>query len=192
MVFTGGAATAETDAWFTICHPGNAGMSCIDSVELDELHFPVIVKDRHIVCDTEGSGRQIGAPSAYCEFGPIGDHQLVSSWVADGTENSAKGTRGGHNGSQNRNYLRKKDGTLVSQPACATIQLESGERLVTYCSGGGGYGDPWERAPERVKNDVSEGYVSLERAKEVYGVIFDKNGEVDKQSTKLRRQELAK
>ncbi len=82
MAFTGGAATAETDAWFTICHPGNAGMSCIDSVELDELHFPVIIKDRHIICDTEGSGRQIGAPSAYCEFGPIEDHQLVSSWVA--------------------------------------------------------------------------------------------------------------
>jgi len=117
---------------------------------------------------------------------------MTASWVADGVKNKAKGTRGGHDGSQNRNYLRKEDESLETQPACATIQVEPGERLVTYTCGGGGYGHPWERSIEQIKNDVTEGYVSLKRAKDVYGVILDKNGKIDQYSTKLRRQELAK
>ena len=42
MLDTGGAAAAKADAWLTICHAGNSGLCFVDSVELDELHFPVL------------------------------------------------------------------------------------------------------------------------------------------------------
>jgi len=159
LIFTGGAASAKADAWITICHAGNAGMCCIDSVELDELHFPILVKERRFLPDTEGSGRYIGAPSGYCEFGPLGDNTLTAAWVTDGAVNVAKGTRGGHNGSPVKNYLKSRDGKLISQPPCPMLTVQPGETIVSYSSGGAGYGPPYERLGESVKEDVSEGYV---------------------------------
>jgi N-methylhydantoinase B len=56
-------------------------------------------------------------------------------------------------------------------------------------AGGGGYGDPLERDPEIVEKDVIEGYVSLERAREDYGVVINpKTMKVDRAATeKLRK-----
>jgi N-methylhydantoinase B len=78
---TGGAAAAKADAWLTICHAGNSGLCFVDSVELDELHFPVLVKTRQLVVDTEGAGRTRGAPSAVCEYGPIGGGTLEDTFL---------------------------------------------------------------------------------------------------------------
>jgi len=167
-------------------------MCCIDSVELDELHFPILVKERRFLPDTEGSGRYIGAPSGYCEFGPLGDNTLTAAWVTDGAVNVAKGTRGGHNGSPVKNYLKSRDGKLISQPPCPMLTVQPGETIVSYSSGGAGYGPPYERLGESVKEDVSEGYVSQERAYQVYGVVFDENMEIDVDATDTRRRLLAK
>ena len=66
-----------------------------------------------------------------------------------------------------------------------------GETIVSVSSGGGGYGPAWARGPERVLHDVRERYVSLERAREVYGVIVTPDGRVDPGATALRRARLA-
>jgi N-methylhydantoinase B len=190
LVFTAGAAAAKTDAWVTTCHAGNGGMCCIDSVELDELHFPILVKERWLVPDTEGSGRTIGAPSAYCEFGPLGDNPLDAAWVTDGGINMAKGTRGGHDGAPVKNYRKTTDSKLERLPPCATIRIQPGEAIVAYTGGGGGYGPPYERAPEDVKEDVVEGYITRQRAYEVYGVVFTEDMEIDEAATVARRRAL--
>ncbi len=190
LLDTGGAAAAKTDAWLTICHAGNSGMCFIDSVELDELHFPILVKARRLVPDTEGAGRTIGAPSGFCEYGPVGGGTLEVVYVADGAINNAKGTLGGHDGAKIQNYLRTRDGTLKELPACSDIILQPGETIVSYSSGGGGYGPPCERPMGKVKHDVEEGWITRERAKEVYGVVIDKTGNIDKDATAERRRAL--
>jgi N-methylhydantoinase B len=192
LLDTGGAAAAKTDAWLTICHAGNSGMSFIDSVELDELHFPILVKARTLVVDTEGAGRTIGAPSGFCEYGPLGNNPLEVAYVADGAVNNAKGTRGGLDGAKIQNYLRTGDGKIKDLPPCADIILQPGENIVCYTSGGGGYGPPYERSLEKVKHDVEEGWISKQRAYEVYGVVIDDDGVVDKAATAERRSALAR
>jgi N-methylhydantoinase B len=191
LLHTGGAAASETDAWLTIGHAGNSGMAFLDSVELDELHFPILVKTRRLVTDSEGSGRTIGAPTGFCEYGPLGGGTLEVAYVADGAVNSAKGTRGGHDGAKIRNYLRTADGTLKELPACADIILQPGESIVSYTSGGGGYGPPYERPIEKVKHDVEEGWITTQRAFEVYGVVFTGEGKIDEEATIARRRTLA-
>ena len=191
LLDTGGAAAAKTDAWLTICHAGNSGMCFIDSVELDELHFPFLVDERRLVPDTEGAGRTIGAPSGYCEYGPVGGGDLEVVYVADGAVNNAKGTRGGHDGARIRNYHRRADGGLVELPACEDIVLKPGEKIVSYSSGGGGYGPPIERPAGQVKYDVEEGWLSKERAFGVYGVVLGEDGAVDEAATGERRKSLA-
>jgi N-methylhydantoinase B len=70
----------------------------------------------------------------------------------------------------------------------AQVVLEPGELLGHLLSGGGGYGDPREREPELVRDDVLARFVTFERAREVYGVAFrrevlDDSLEIDHEAT---------
>ena len=192
LLTSGGAGGAITDAWLTITHAGNAGMSYIDSVELDELHFPLLVKARRMVPDTEGAGRTIGASSGYCEYGPLGGGTLDAAYVSDGVVNNAKGTLGGHDGAKLQNHKRTVDGKLQELPACAVVTLQPGETVASYTAGGGGYGPPYERPVEKVKYDMEEGWITRQRAYDAYGVVFDEKGNIDEKATAQRRRSLAK
>jgi N-methylhydantoinase B len=54
--------------------------------------------------------------------------------------------------------------------------MKAGERFFNFSAGGGGYGNPLEREPQRVAGDVLDGYVSPEAARETYGVIVHADG----------------
>jgi N-methylhydantoinase B len=71
------------------------------------------------------------------------------------------------------------------------IPLPEGSLLVDYVAGGGGFGDPIDRDPRAVLKDFGRGWVSLETAERVYGVILssDRNS-VDSAATERRRQEI--
>ncbi|BBD99193.1 hydantoinase [Sphingobium amiense] len=166
---TGGGATAHNDAWMTYLHAGNGGLCFIDSVELDELCQPILVESRRLLKDTEGPGRQRGAPSLEVTFGPVGCDVDVA-FVSDGTINGPTGVRGGGSGGQSRQYLRKADGSLVETEQVKVQRVSAGEAIISITCGGGGYGDPRERDPAKVRHDVAEGWISPERAAEIYGV----------------------
>ncbi len=167
--FTGGAARSGMDAWVTYAHVGNGGMCYQDSVELDELEHPLRVETRRLMIDSEGAGRFRGAPGLLVEFTPIGT-VLEVGYVSDGTVNPALGARGGGAGGRARQALRRADGRVEELPACAQVRAEPGETIISLSTGGGGYGDPKLRDPERVRHDVREKWISLERARSVYGI----------------------
>jgi N-methylhydantoinase B len=75
-------------------------------------------------------------------------------------------------------------GKVSSYPVC------KGDRVILQSAGGGGYGDPLERNPALVCADVADGYVSVERAAAVYGVILREDGSCDDARTRERRQQL--
>ena len=176
---SGGAATPVTDGFLSIIHVGNAGMCRIDCVEVDELGHPMHVVRRGIVPDTEGAGVFRGAPSVYGEFGPIKGCTMKVLYTADGTVNSAMGAIGGGRGGPARAQKRERDGSLTPLPACYGVTLEPGEFVVSHSAGGGGYGHPFEREPERVLHDLSEGWITTERARSVYGVVTTGDAESD-------------
>jgi N-methylhydantoinase B len=69
--------------------------------------------------------------------------------------------------------------------------VQAGDVVVMQSAGGGGYGDPLARDPERVQRDVLGGYVSPERAREGYGVVLTAEGVVDVGATAAQRTRLA-
>ncbi|MBB3165684.1 hydantoinase B/oxoprolinase family protein [Rhizobium laguerreae] len=176
---SGGAGTPVTDGFLSIIHAGNAGMCRIDSVEVDELHHPILIEDRHIMEDSEGAGTYRGAPSIYSEYGPWGGGELTVLYAADGTITPAAGTRGGGAGSTARAAMRKGDGSVVELPPCHGITLAAGEKIISHSASGGGYGLPTERDPSKVIHDLAEGWISLERARDVYGVVVSGSREAD-------------
>jgi N-methylhydantoinase B len=163
-------------------------MLYVDSIEVDELSFPILVRGQRIATDTEGAGRLRGAPSAFAEYGPV-DCELRVIYASDGHRNAAQGARGGRHGAASRQYRRTLDGRLEELPGLGEITLAPGETVVSYSAAGGGYGDPRERDRERVRVDVAEGWITRERAREVYGVEIDERGRVDQDATARLRDE---
>jgi N-methylhydantoinase B len=66
-------------------------------------------------------------------------------------------------------------------------RISADDVVVLESAGGGGFGDPLARDPERVRRDVRAGYVSASRAREGYGVVLTPSGDVDAAATDAER-----
>ena len=150
----------------------------IDSLELDEQRYPIIFEKNEIVTDSAGPGQWDGAPATDVVYGPR--HEPGSyAWVVDEKLNPAKGACGGLGGRPSGVYkINKKTGERVDLPTMATLTFTPDERVVSEAPGGAGYGDPLDRDPELVKLRARSGFISLERAKNIYGVILDTSSEL--------------
>jgi N-methylhydantoinase B len=84
----------------------------------------------------------------------------------------------------------RSEGRLEVYPAYALTSMRIGDVYRTASQGGGGYGDPLDRDPERVARDVESGLVSVEWARRVYGVALDQDHRIDRAATAARRQEI--
>jgi N-methylhydantoinase B len=186
LAVTGGAGTPWTDAWLTIFHVGCGGMLRRDPVEIAELTHPILVDAQRLLPDTEGAGRFRGAPSAYVEYGPV-DTSMTVAFGSDGAVNPALGAGGGGAGGPSRHFRRGRDGELEEIPSMGLVELADGERIVAITGGGGGYGPPHERDPERVLRDVAEGWITPERAREVYRVAITDGPAIDRERTAALR-----
>ena len=81
--------------------------------------------------------------------------------------------RGGESPRTGSAYLVRRGGELEEHSdAVGGVELEPGERVGSRSPGGGGYGYPFDREPERVLADVREGYISVSRATAAYGVAI--------------------
>jgi len=106
------------------------------------------------------------------------------------------GLLGGKDGLANRvGIIRAGDAVeRFSTGKVGPLRLEQGEGFITEMGGGGGFGDPLERAPERVLADVRAGYVSLEAAARDHGVVIHQHGrrfELDVKATEGLRERMS-
>jgi N-methylhydantoinase B len=186
LAWTGGPACDYADGWLTMGGIGDAGVLQRDSVEIDELRFPIRVDIQRLVPDTEGTGRRRGAPSAELELVAV-ETDIELMFLSDGTVYPPKGARGGGAGAPAWQAIRGTDGTTTELGVRTRTIIRDGETLLSRCNGGGGYGDPLEREPSRVARDVAEGFITRERAEAVYGVILDEQGDIDLTATQAAR-----
>lgn len=187
----GGPAVYGHDGWLTYTTSVSSGVIRRDSIEINEQNFPLLITRHELLADTGGDGRWRGAPASVTEFASRQD-PITMSYLGNGQECPPRGIRGGHDGSPASVYKTTTDGTRVELPMVVmdTLEIRPGETLVAKNVGGGGYGNPLDRDPERVLNDVSEGYVTRSTAEEVYGVVLvetDDGLEVDDRATNARR-----
>jgi N-methylhydantoinase B len=83
------------------------------------------------------------------------------------------------------------DGQFEVLPGMVRTHLDRGDVFFQNTSGGGGYGDPLEREPALVRQDVVDGLVSVECAATSYGVVvLTPSHRVDEAATAARREEL--
>jgi N-methylhydantoinase B len=159
------------------------------SIEGIELKCPVLVKGRALRPDSAGAGKYRGG---------LGIDMTVENFV-EGRWNFERtkrdtcppwGIRGGKPAGTgdyllrlpHENQFRSVGGAHQPVPAHADVIVRTG--------GGGGWGDPLERDPQRVRADVLEEFVSPDAARNDYGVVLTRDLSVDAPATEALRQSM--
>lgn len=155
-------------------------------VEINEAEIPVRITEYGLVCDSGGPGQYRGGMAIVMEFKVFSPNSLVTARNRDRTLFGSWGFKGGHSGSTAR-FIRNPDMADCEHLGNNDlVTLSPGDIIRLEGNGGGGYGDPMRRDPALVENDVRRNCVSLQAARDIYGVVVT-DGKVDVQETaKLR------
>jgi N-methylhydantoinase B len=155
-------------------------------VELLEADLPLEVVRYGLVPDSGGPGRRRGGLAFEREYRVLAEKATLTI-RSDRRDHPPYGLAGGEPGAPSANVV-SADGSardLPTMPMEAFV-LERGERYRHVSAGGGGYGPPFEREPELVLDDVRNGKVTPEAARERYGVAIV-DGAVDEEATRAMR-----
>ncbi len=137
-------------------------------VEAIETAAPLLMHRRELRVDSGGAGQFRGGLGQVMELEIITGAPATHSCMYDRTKRPALGLQGGQPGSPGRVSL--SDGTRPHPKS--HYSLQPGQRVILELPGGGGFGDPARRDPQRVRDDVRAGYVSSEAAARDYGVVI--------------------
>jgi N-methylhydantoinase B len=157
-------------------------------VEVLESEVPVLVHRYGLVADSEGAGEFRGGFGVAYEVAIQHPSAVV---VMRGKDRFRFGSWGAFGGGSGRvNGCVGVRGDVVHDIGKRTVyRPELGEVIRLWSGGGGGYGDPLRRDPALVARDAADELVSVERARDVYGVVL-RDGGVDAAATVRRRAEL--
>jgi len=181
------------------------------NVEDQEWKVPILYIFRRRLKDSGGPGKFRGGVTSISALTPYGTERTIFKCMntAGTNQSNAAGIEGGYPGGGSQvslvrgsnvwEQMKKRKipmtlealgGEMQHLPSKSDGILERGDLLVFYPPGGGGYGDPLDRDPERVRLDVLNGTVSVEAASRYYGVKLREDLTVDEGATRKEREQL--
>jgi len=156
--------------------------------EFIESYFPLRIERYETIPDSGGAGLHRGGNGLSVAYrflcdGEIGIHDerwLTYPW----------GVLGGETGMRSTKRLVRSDGSEEWLPAkIEGVRVKAGDLLYFNTWGGGGWGDPLQRDPDHVRQDVARRLVTREGARR-YGVVIAADGTVDAGGTEQLRAEM--
>jgi len=179
-------------------------------VEIQENVYPILYLTRRFLRDSGGPGRYRGGSSCFLALLPYNTSGIRWPLVEDRRLVSSHGIVGGYPGASHHNLVGRQvdipevireglgdPGEVIPKFELLPIVtdfLQGPQDVFAYTSNaGGGFGDPVNRDPEMVARDVLWRFVSREKAKDIYGVVFKPGSlEVNELQTKLEREKIRK
>jgi N-methylhydantoinase B len=187
----GSGGTWNADGYSHIGLINCAGGIQAQDYEMFEIHDPHRLVRHEYAIDSAGPGRWRGGLGVETEF-VIDGENVTGIAFGDGIDEEARafGLFGGKPGTRNTISITYPDGRVVVPKSKEIIRgIPHGSVYRQGAGGGGGYGNPHERPAELVLSDVLDGVLSMDAAREDYGVVIDPvSMEMDKQATQLRRR----
>ena len=160
-------------------------------VEVMETRFPLLFDQFALDTPQEaGHGEFRGGTGLVQDYRIYNESGAFITASFGRSEYPPWGAEGGHPGDGNYINILRRDGSTERHRKLTNYELADGETARLVTSSGGGWGDPLERDPERVREDYIDDYVTAEIAAEVYGVVLTEDGEIDVDATERRREEL--
>jgi len=164
LVHNGGTgARPHSDGLSATAYPSGVYGS---QIEITESVAPVIVWRRELLSDTGGAGKYRGGLGQRIEMTSAIDEPFLVFLSVERIKNAAAGRAGGKAGSPGRIQVTGREEDI---PGKCVLRIEPGERLIFDTPGGGGFGSPSSRAPEKLAWDTACGLVSKEAALADYG-----------------------
>jgi N-methylhydantoinase B len=171
VIIRGGGmgASASKDGHYVAIFPANGANT---PVEIFESDTPLIVEKRELLIDSGGAGKMKGGLGRRVVFRIPDDGYAPMPPVNLGIQSGRyrhppEGLFGGRHGAKAQFLVNGKPGNPFG-----LTRMTPGDVIVIDVAGGGGFGNPLERDPEMVLEDVIQGHVSIEKAKEDYGVVI--------------------
>ncbi len=181
-----GAGEGDTGGDFVIsmfhaggtgARPGKDGLSATafpsgvrnTPVEINETIAPIVIWKKEYRTDSGGAGRHRGGVGQVMEIEHAEGAPFTISAIFDRVEHAPRGRFGGKDGKTGR--VRLASGKELKGKGRQDVP--AGDRLILEMPGGGGLGDPRERSDESIAEDVAQGFVSAEAAREDYGVELE-------------------
>jgi len=183
----GMGARPDKDGLSATSFPGNIAMT---PVEMIEAVSPIVVREKGLRADSAGPGAWRGGAGQTFRFAVRTGRPFVVNTMCDQIREEPYGLAGGRPGGRARYALT--GGDLPQYKAMVTVP--AGGEIVMDLPGGGGWGDPRRRPPERVLADVQDGLVTPERAASDYGVAVrrdDGHVTLDHEATARLRTDAA-
>ncbi len=183
----------------------------IANVESYEYRYPILYLYRRQTPDSGGPGMFRGGAGISMMYTLAGVEEIPTKILHTfGVEQpESPGMFGGHPSCTNQfAILRRSDvearfargevpgeigemqGSLEVYPAYQSTSMRRGDVFRAASQGGGGYGDPLDRDPARVAQDIENGLVTAEWARRAYGVALDAGGRVDEAATRAAREAI--
>lgn len=185
-----GAKFNEDGMSATVCM--NDGDTHNNPIEQMEAKFPLMYLKHSLRQNSGGPGRfrgglgteQIIMARSSMNFNAQVDRMHCQPW----------GLEGGLSGMGNKVNLNQSGEIFDQFPNAKVLlkRLNKGDTFTLLTGGGGGFGPPVERDPERVKNDLRQGYICKESAKKIYKVSMLKTGSIDVKATNELRNNAKK
>ncbi len=164
------------------------------AAEINESLFPHVLRSRNYLTDSGGAGQwRGGCGSDFVK--EVRTPTNVNQYVVN-QYHRHPGIAGGAPGSPDSCVISEGTEREVRvDPTVAGVAMEAGDRLHYRFGGGGGWGDPLERDPEAVLDDVWDEYVSIGAARDEYGVVItgslaDMTLAIDAAATEQLRTEM--
>ncbi len=162
----GSGARASLDGLAATAFP--SGVRAM-SAEVLETSAPVVLWRKELLAGSAGAGRTRGGLGQTLEIGSADGAPFAISAMFDRVEHGACGRQGGENGAPGR--VRLASGRTLHPKGFQYVKGD--DRVCLDLPGGGGFGLPRQREPDRVAADVANGLISEQEAREVYGVVTD-------------------
>ncbi|WP_408010069.1 hydantoinase B/oxoprolinase family protein [Pseudalkalibacillus sp. A8] len=195
----------ETDEPFLIVEPsvggwgaakgqdGARGQFCIGDgetynvpIEVAETRYGVMIDEYSLRTDGAGAGEYIGGSGVTRSYRAMTDNQMVSATFGR-NKFVPWGTNGGEDGSPNEFIIEKANGEVDGPFGIyPRYPLNKGDVVKLMTATGGGFGNPEDRPAEQIALDVKNGYITVEQAKEKFGVIINEKTFTVEGVTELR------
>ena len=181
--------------------PASDGPDAIDNLMANTRNNPIEDLGMHLpmICDRYELRDDV-MPGAGKHRGGIGvvkaQRVLSPGFITHESERHYHvpwGAFGGSDGAVGKCEIYNYDSrdTINSMPSkFSGYVTKANDVMAFYAPCGGGYGNPLERSPEQVREDVLDDFCTVEHAYEAYGVVLDKDLEIDGIATAARRSEL--
>lgn len=155
-------------------------------IEAIENEIPILVKQYSLLPDSAGPGRFRGGMALRLDFQALQSDAIVTARGMERFKFQPRGLDGGGAGANGDCWLNPQEAGARRLGKINSITLDAGDVLSVRTPGGGGYGNPYEREAAMVLTDVRDGVVSVQAARDQYGVAVV-DGRIDDAGTAALR-----